>query len=340
VPRVVRVDAESPDPAVIAEAAAVLRRGGLVAFPTETVYGLGALGLHADDVAQIFEAKGRPPSHPLILHVDSEPMARRVASAWPDLAHALANAFWPGALTLVVPRADIVPDTVSGGLPTVGVRVPAHPVALALVRAVAEPLAAPSANAHTHVSPTSAAHVVRSLGDRVDLVLDAGRCRHGIESTVVDVSSGPARVLRPGALGLEALRAVIPDIGYATVVAGAGTARASPGQAARHYAPRARVVLASGAASVAAALDEARGGGARTRTGLLTWSDAARSAAGPDVHLHRALGPEPDAYARELFGALHDMEEAGCDVIVVETVPDEPAWWAVADRLRRARATE
>ena len=152
----------NPEPAAIAEAAAVLAAGGLVAFPTETVYGLGARGLHAADVLRIFAAKERPVGHPLILHVDGEAMARTLAASWPPLATRLAAAFWPGPLTLVVPRAAHVPDAVTGGLATVGLRAPQHAVALALVRAAGEPLAAPSANAHTHVSPTTAAHVVRA----------------------------------------------------------------------------------------------------------------------------------------------------------------------------------
>jgi L-threonylcarbamoyladenylate synthase len=330
VPRVLPIDAESPDPALVGEAADVLRRGGLVAFPTETVYGLGARGLHAEEVARIFVAKGRPVGHPLILHVPDEAMARSVAAVWPGVAGKLAGAFWPGPLTLVVPRAAVVPANVSGGLPTVGVRVPAHPVALAVVGAVGEPVAAPSANAHTHVSPTTAEHVVRSLGDRVDLVLDAGACRHGIESTVVDVSLSPPVVLRPGALALDRLRAIAPDIVYRPVTVRTDAPRAAPGLAAKHYAPRARIVEAAGP-GVAAAVAEARRAG--SRVGAITWSEAAVAS---DVH--RPLGRDPIAYAHDLFAALYEMDAAACDVVVIESVPDEPAWWAVADRLRRAKA--
>jgi L-threonylcarbamoyladenylate synthase len=333
VPRVLEVDPKSPDPAVIAEAAAVLARGGLVAFPTETVYGLGARGLHAAEVARIFEAKGRPPTHPLILHASDVEMARRIASDWPDVATRLAQAFWPGPLTLVVRRRPEVPDVVSGGLPTVGIRSPRHEVARALIAAAGEPLAAPSANAHTHVSPTTAAHVVRSLGDRVDLVLDGGPSAHGIESTVIDVTCEPPRVLRPGAASLEALRAVIGDVAYeATSVVG-DAPRASPGLASKHYAPRARVILTD---DVAACRHEpVRGEGeaadARPRTGAITWRTAPEGFA-----FARRLPADPEGYARGLFAALHDAEAAGCAVIVVERVPDEPAWLAVADRLRRA----
>lgn len=337
-PRVLRIDPTSPEAPIIQEAAAVLSRGGLVAFPTETVYGLGARALDAEHVARIFEAKGRPSTHPLILHVDGEAMARTVASTWPARASALARAFWPGPLTLVVPRADVVPDAVTGGLATVAVRMPAHPVALALVRAVGAPLAAPSANAHTHVSPTTAAHVARSLGDRVELVLDAGPCEHGIESTVIDVTCDPPRVLRPGATSLEALRAVVPDAVYEESTAAEGAARASPGLAAKHYAPRARLVLVDGA-NVAGAADELARAGARVAA--VVWSDATDAAvasakARAVVAVSRTLGPGAEAYARDLFAALFDVDEAGCDVVLVERVPEEPAWWAVQDRLRRA----
>jgi L-threonylcarbamoyladenylate synthase len=321
---------------VIAEAAAVLARGGLVAFPTETVYGLGARGLHEHDVRLIFVAKGRPTGHPLILHVDGEAMARTLAVTWPGRASLLARAFWPGPLTLVVARASHVPDVVSGGLGTVGVRAPQHPVALALIRAVGEPLAAPSANAHMHVSPTTAAHVVRSLGDRVDLVLDAGPCAHGIESTVVDLVNDPPRVLRAGAASLEAICAVVPEVVYDTITLTGDAARASPGLASKHYAPRTRVVLASRGAEFAAGL--AMAARDATRVGAVVWSAEARSAVDRAVTLTSlaTLPADPDGYAHAMFAALHDADAASLDILVIERVPDEAGWWAVADRLRRA----
>jgi L-threonylcarbamoyladenylate synthase len=343
VPRVLTVDPSNVDVdqgrAAIAEAAAVLARGGLVAFPTETVYGLGARGLHADEVAKIFVAKGRPPAHPLILHVEGEEMARGLASSWPERASRLARALWPGPITLVVPRASRVPDVVSGGLGTVGLRAPAHPVALSLLRAAGEPLAAPSANAHTHVSPTTAAHVVRSLGDRVDLVLDGGPCAHGIESTVVDLASDPPRVLRPGAVPLARIAEVVPEIAYDPIALASApeddAPRASPGLAAKHYAPQARVVLAEGADGVAAAARVLAGAG--FRISVITGSDAAaRACEDAGAAFVRPLGAEPDAYARALFAALHEVDERACDAVVVERVPRDPAWWAIADRLRRA----
>jgi L-threonylcarbamoyladenylate synthase len=350
VPRVLQVSATSPEPAVIAEAAAVLARGALVAFPTETVYGLGARGLHERDVGLVFAAKQRPTGHPLILHVDGEAMAETLAASWPERASRLARAFWPGPLTLVVERAAHVPDAVTGGLGTVALRAPRHAVALALIRAAGEPLAAPSANAHTHVSPTTAAHVVRSLGDRVDLVLDGGACVHGIESTVVDVTSDPPRVLRAGAASLEAIRAVVPEVVYDAITLTGDAARASPGLASKHYAPRTRVVLAASGASfveelralVASGASGASGTGGR-RIGAIVWSDEAKrhigvafSGGSAALVTLASLPADAEGYGHAIFAALHEADAAGLDALVIERVPDAPAWWAVADRIRRA----
>jgi L-threonylcarbamoyladenylate synthase len=348
VPRVLRVSATNPELAIIAEAVAVLATGGLVAFPTETVYGLGARGLHAEDVLRIFAAKERPPGHPLILHVENEAMAAAHAARWPERASRLARAFWPGPLTLVVERAAHVPDVVSGGLATVGLRAPRHPVALALLRALGEPLAAPSANAHMHVSPTTAAHVVRSLGDRVDLVLDAGACAHGIESTVIDVTSEPARVLRAGATSLEAIRGVVPEALYDLVTLTGDAARASPGLASKHYAPRTRVVLAETGTAFADSFRAtvSTSSPSPQRIGVIVWSDAAKSETaftignksetGFAFAMRLVLPAAAEGYAQLLFAALHEADGASLDVLVIERVPHEGAWWAVADRLRRA----
>lgn len=305
--------------------------GGLVAFPTETVYGLGARGLRPAEIARIYEAKGRPAGHPLILHVDGEAMARSVASEWSAQTAALAAQFWPGPLTLVVPRAAGVPAEVSGGLDTVGVRQPAHRVATALIAAVGEPVAAPSANAHTHVSPTTAEHVVRSLGDRVDLVLDAGPCTGGLESTVVAIGT-PLRVLRPGGVTLAQLRVIDPHTVDGTVAIEGDAARAAPGMAAKHYAPRTRVVLAArGAVGRALEAEPAH----LKRAAIVATASGRSDAAACEPKI--VLEDEPVAYARELYAALHTADAAGVDVLVVEAPPeDDPAWWAVRDRVRRA----
>ncbi|MDF1501573.1 L-threonylcarbamoyladenylate synthase, partial [Roseisolibacter sp. H3M3-2] len=236
------VDPAAPDPAVLAEAAAVLRAGGLVAFPTETVYGLGAHALDADAVRRIFAAKGRPSYNPLIAHAADADGARALAAAWPDAAERLAAAFWPGPLTLVLPKRPHVPDALTAGLPAVAVRVPAHPVALALLRAAALPVAAPSANRFTELSPTTAAHVAKALGDRVDLIVDGGPAGVGIESTVVDLTGARPALLRPGPLGAEAIGAVLGETPTPGAVPDRVDApRAAPGMVERHYAPRAEV---------------------------------------------------------------------------------------------------
>ncbi|HEX3345297.1 MAG TPA: L-threonylcarbamoyladenylate synthase, partial [Polyangiaceae bacterium] len=242
--RVLPVDAAAPAEEAIAEAVRVLQAGGLVAMPTETVYGLAGRVFDARALARIYAAKGRPGHHPLIAHVEGETQARALAATWPERASLLARAFWPGPLTVIVDRAPHVPPEVAGGGPSLALRAPAHPVALALLRALGEPLAAPSANRFQGLSPTTAAHVVKELGDAVDLVLDAGPCDAGIESTVVDVRASPPRVLRPGALELAALRHVLPDVEVPPATVRGAEARVSPGMEARHYAPRAKLLLA------------------------------------------------------------------------------------------------
>jgi L-threonylcarbamoyladenylate synthase len=326
-----RVDPSAPDASVIAEAVAILRGGGLVAIPTETVYGLAARALDGQAVAKVFAAKGRPASHPLIAHVLGEGQARVLASRWPDEASRLARAFWPGPLTVVVERARSVPAAVAGGGESIALRAPSHPVARAVIAALGEPVAAPSANRYQGLSPTRASHVLKDLGDAVDLVIDAGPCDAGIESTVVDVRAAPARVLRPGALGLASLRTVVPEVQAAVLRLRGEEVRASPGMQERHYAPRAPLlVVASFEEAVQAALDAAAGG---EKVGLVTRGRSPEGGAGVVV---RALPEDPEGYARELYTALHELDEAKVARIVVEGVPSDEAWWAVEDRLRRA----
>ncbi|HEX2208930.1 MAG TPA: L-threonylcarbamoyladenylate synthase, partial [Longimicrobium sp.] len=236
-----RVDPVHPDPAALRQPAEVLRAGGLVAFPTETVYGLGAHALDPAAVQRIYEAKGRPSYNPLIVHLADVDAARGLASSWPEQAERLAAAFWPGPLTLVVPKNDSIPDSVTAGLPSVALRVPAHPVAHALLRAAGIPVAAPSANRSTQVSPTTARHVERSLGARVDVIVDGGPCPVGIESTVLSLVGPVPTLLRPGTVSVEDLRPVIGDVALPSSATDATAARPSPGMLDRHYAPRAAV---------------------------------------------------------------------------------------------------
>jgi L-threonylcarbamoyladenylate synthase len=331
VPRTIAVDPTHPDPAVIAEAAALLRAGGLVAFPTETVYGLGANALDAAAVQRIFAAKGRPRYNPLIVHVAGIDDARTVAREWPPLADALARAFWPGPLTIVVPKQPAVPDLVTAGLDSVAVRAPAHPVAMALLRAAALPVAAPSANRFMRLSPTTAAHVRRSLGPAVDLVLDGGPAHVGIESTVVDVNGGRVVMLRPGIIGAEAIARVVGPVASRADLPRGEAPRPSPGMIERHYAPVATLSLfdAGDPADVARARSAAAAAGGAT--GALV-----RTAGAIDVtHLVR-MPADPDAYARALYATLHDLDDRGCTLVLVERVPPTDAWSGVRDRLDRA----
>ncbi|MCR9095167.1 MAG: L-threonylcarbamoyladenylate synthase [bacterium] len=299
----------APDEAAYAEAAQILRAGGLVAFPTETVYGLGANALDARAVARIFEAKGRPSDNPIIVHVADAQAARELASRWPPAAEPLAEAGWPGPLTLVVEKADVIPDIVTAGGPTVGLRVPDHPVANALLRASALPIAAPSANRSEAVSPTTARHVADSLGPFVDdlLILDGGPCAVGIESTVVDVTDETPVTLRPGMFRLEEEEAGLEAEAPGT--RSGGPAR-SPGQKPRHYAPSKPLVLVDeGTAERAQRLGDA----------LLV------------------LGDDPENAAARLYAELHRLS-ADPDVarILVEHPPQDAAWAGIRDRLRRA----
>jgi len=328
--RFVQADAEALE-AAVHEAAAVLRAGGLVAFPTETVYGLGAHALDPAAVERIYRAKGRPAYNPLIVHVATVDAARALSSAWPAAADRLAERFWPGPLTLVVPKADFIPDSVSAGLGTVGIRVPAHPVAHALLAAAGIPVAAPSANRSAHVSPTTAEHVRRSLGDRVDLVLDAGPTPVGIESTVLSLAGPVPTVLRPGSIPVDALREVLGEVRVGGGEAGGDAARPSPGMLDRHYAPAAEVRLFDPEARDAALAKASWAAGEHRRIGVIAFAPA-------DAPATQVVEMPADAraYAARLYAALHELDAAGCEVVWIEQVPDTPAWAGVRDRLRRA----
>lgn len=324
----------------VAAAVEVLRRGGLVAFPTETVYGLGADAANPDAVTRIFTVKGRPRNHPVIVHLAQATAIKGWAAAVPPDAWALAEAFWPGPLTLILPRADHVPDAVTGGSSTVGLRVPAQPLALELLEAFGGGIAAPSANRFGRVSPTTAAHVRADLGADVDLVLDGGACAVGVESTIVDLSWGGPRVLRLGGLSVEALSDALGHPVVVSAVAGGpfglsgpvGAAEAStaPGTLPSHYAPAARVeVLAAEAIAERAAVLIGQG----RRVGLL----APRRITGLPDGL-QALPPagSPQAYARCLYQRLREADRRGFDVLLAVPPPETGIGAAVADRLRRA----
>jgi L-threonylcarbamoyladenylate synthase len=327
---VLRISGERPEAAVLERAAAVLRRGGLVAFPTETVYGLGADARQAAAVARIFAVKGRPANNPLIVHVATPAAARALVTDWPPVAQRLAERFWPGPLTLVLPRRPEVPAVVTGGGPTVAVRLPAHPVALALLQTADVPIAAPSANRSGQLSPTRAAHVLRSLGDQVDLVLDGGPTPGGVESTVLDLTVTPPRLLRPGLVSPTALEAVIGPIQRPENLFSAPQAPLpSPGLLPRHYAPctplecwedawpRVQELLAAG-----------------QRVGWLTF--AQRPVVAEPGLRQRRLPADPAHYAAQLYAVLHELDEAGLDRLLADLPPANDDWLAIRDRLCRA----
>ena len=333
------VDPLAPDPAAIAEAAALLRSGGLVAFPTETVYGLGANALDASAVRRIFAAKGRPAYDPLIVHVAGAAAAETVASEISGTARLLMARFWPGPLTLVLRKRAIVPAEVTAGGPTVAVRAPNHPLAQALIRAAGVPIAAPSANLFSHTSPTTAQHVWDDLAGRVDLILDGGPTPIGVESTVLDLSGGVPVLLRPGGVPLESLAALVGRIELRTR-AMAGQPILSPGLLDRHYAPRTRFLLFSGVEErIALALRNAAA--EELAVGrvpiILALDEDLPALAGLDVAVER-LGSlaRLDEVAQLLYGALRAADRSGAAVILARDVPPVGIGAAIRDRLRRA----
>ena len=325
-PQVWTVDAVEPDEGVLARAAEVIRRGELVAFPTETVYGLGANALDASAVDGIFEAKQRPPNNPLIVHVAETSDARELVAHWPAAAGRLAAAFWPGPLTLVLPRSERVPDNVTAGLDTVGVRLPAHPVARALIRSARRPIAAPSANLYTGVSPTSARHVERALGPAVEVILDAGPTRVGIESTVVRLDDDGVTILRPGMITGEDLRRVVGRVEYVDEDHADRERRESPGMAPKHYSPSCPLALVDDIG----ALVEQRG-----RDEEVGWMFVVAPETEP-VGPSYVVGETPERYAERLYACLHDLEHRGVERIIAERPPSSDPWRGIRDRLERA----
>jgi L-threonylcarbamoyladenylate synthase len=324
----------------IERAAAVLAAGGLVALPTETVYGLGADARNVAAVRRIFVAKRRPADHPLIVHLAGAEQLVEWCSSVPEAASTLAQAFWPGPMTLILKRDARVLDEVTGGQDTIGLRVPSHPVALELLRTFGGGIAAPSANRFGKVSPTTAAHVRAELGDDVDLILDGGACAVGIESTIVDVSGERPRILRPGSVTRGQIEAVLGTALSAGVAVGANAPRVS-GSLASHYAPRTPVrwvetAQLSGSARDAALLPVTADAGAIGVVALAPLGTAARSTQRAGVVAWRTLPADPAAYAREIYARLRELDELGLSAIALEVPPDTPAWEAVRDRLRRA----
>ena len=341
---VVKIDPVHPEPSIIEHAVKVLRSGEVVVFPTETVYGLGADAFQPAALERIFAAKGRPFSDPLIVHIAEEKSLELVTTSIPERAKQLAEVFWPGPLTLILPRGPRVPRLVTAGLDTVAVRMPRHPVALALIRATGSPIAAPSANRFMHVSPTTAQHALADLDGRVPLILDSGPCEVGVESTVLDLCSEVPRILRPGGVSLEALRGVLPDIQppvRRTVKAkGEEEAQIAPGQLLTHYAPAVPLLLFDGSLEAMrhAMLDELRHRHAVGESVGILIADEDGAAFEGSGAVIQMLGSadHPKQIATALFAGLRALETAGVNVILCRNFDEYGLGLAIRDRLLKA----
>ena len=319
----------------VLRAAELLRAGEVVALPTETVYGLAANALDENAVVKIFSIKGRPADNPIIIHVTGNEMAKRCVGHWPEMADKLSQAFWPGPLTLVLPRAKEIPDNVTAGGATVGVRWPSHPFIQAVIRECGFPLAAPSANLSNQISPTNAEHVRQQLGGKIPLIVDGAQAQVGIESTVLDLSVSPPQILRPGMIHAEALAAVCGNVtGAEWHVTRKATLR-SPGLLKKHYSPKAKLLVLNWKT------DEHLQSQLVTRhvSPVTSYVIAhTRIPAGENFADVSVMPHDAEAFARALYAELHRCDAAGAEVIIVETPPDSPEWSGVADRLRRAAA--
>ena len=331
--RVLTIDPTHPEPAHLAEAAAILQRGGLVALATETVYGLAADATNPAAVSRIFEVKGRPAFNPLIVHVAEISQARGCCQDWPELAERLAGAFWPGPLTLVLKRSCFIPAVTAGGRETVAVRSPGHPVALGVIAAAGLPLAAPSANRSNRVSPTRAEHVLADLDGKIELVLDSGPTPLGLESTVVDLTSSPPRILRPGPISPGELRVHLEDLDPAPqAVVGSMGGLPSPGMLPVHYAPRTPAWRVS---SVSELPELSR----PERTALLVFSGEEVEPPSSSRPLLTIQFRDPTEAARQLYEVLRALDAKRLEAILVVLPPEAPEWQAVRDRLLRATRT-
>lgn len=342
VAHVIRVDPDEPDIKEIRKAAAIIRKGGLVAFPTETVYGLGANALDGEAVDKIFRIKKRPSSDPIIVHISDMDQLETVVKAVPELARGLAERFWPGPLTMIMQRSDYIPANVSAGLPTVAVRMPSHKVSIALIRESGVPIAAPSANIFSRPSSTKAQHIIDDFSDSVDMILDGGDSTIGLESTVLDLTSDPPVLLRPGGTSMEELKQVIPDLQFGPkyIKIDESKASISPGMLTKHYSPRAKLLLFKGTVgkvrermreSITELLNEGK------KVGVLHPTEDIQIFKDLDVETVN-LGSESDleAVGRNLFSGMRDLDNHGLDVILVRSLNSEGLGLAILDRMIRA----
>ncbi len=330
-------ESQSVPPALLAEAVARLRAGALVAFPTETVYGLGADASNPAALRRLYELKGRPSTHPVIVHLPDASHLLHWAAEIPPAAALLAQKCWPGPLTLILPKAQQVSAAVTGGQDSIGLRVPAHPIALALLRAFGGGVAAPSANRFGRVSPTTAAHVLSEFGAEAPLILDGGPCEVGIESTIVDARTNDIRILRPGMLGIEAIAATLSELHDVHLHADSGDEPPRvPGSTAAHYAPSVPMKLLGMEALLVALTQLLRSAGVAAVIARQDPPHAVRPQIAAGKLRWLSLGSEPASYAQGLYAAFRELESGGTSQILVEDPPAEPAWQAVRDRLARA----
>ena len=318
----------------VRRAAELLRAGEVVALPTETVYGLAANALDENAVAKIFEIKGRPAHNPIIVHVAGNEMARTCVQDFPELAEKFSKSFWPGPLTLVLPRAETIPDNVTAGGATVGVRWPSHPFMQAVIRECGFPLAAPSANLSNQISPTNAAHVRAQLGGKIPLIVDGGQSQVGIESTVLDLTVSPPRILRPGMIHAESLAAVAGEISNFKFQI-SNSALRSPGLLEKHYSPKAKLVVLVWQNDTDLQ-SQIRNSKFETRNCFVIAHT--KIPAGFPAENVSVIPHDAEAFARALYAELHRCDAAGAKLIVVEALPESPEWSGIADRLRRAAA--
>ena len=337
---IIRLSAEKPDAAIIGEAGRILKEGGLVAFPTETVYGLGGNALDPEAAKKIYEAKGRPSDNPLIVHIADTESVGTIAADFPERAKKLAESLWPGPLTMILPKKEIVPAQTTGGLDTVAVRLPSDKIAQALIRAAGGFVAAPSANSSGRPSPTLAAHVEEDLGDRVDMILDGGRATIGLESTIIDLTEEVPTILRLGYYSREDLEAVIGEVAIDPGILGKSTSARpkAPGMRYRHYAPKAELILLPGEREeereeIRKRTEEALAAG--KRVGLLVPEEHRGEYPAGEVRVLGSLADE-ETIARHLYETLRAFDADGVDVIYAETVEGSGLKEAVMDRLRRA----
>jgi L-threonylcarbamoyladenylate synthase len=320
--------------AAVKRAAELLRAGEVVALPTETVYGLAANALDERAVAKIFQVKGRPAHNPIILHVVGNEMAKECVNHFPPLAADFSKAFWPGPLTLVLPRAKKIPDNVRAGGETVGVRWPSHPIMQAVIRECGFPLAAPSANLSNQISPTTAAHVRAQLDGKIALIVDGGQSQVGIESTVLDLTVAPPRILRPGMIHAEGLAAVGGNIQHPTPNLQHADLK-SPGMLAKHYSPKARLVVLDWKSDEDLHAQLFTHRVSPSNVCIIAHTKIPAGCAPENVSV---IPHDPEAFARALYGELHRCDAAAAELIVVEAPPNTPEWSGIADRLRRAAA--